>query len=112
MLASGMMCAIIERQKSGQGQVVDASMVDGCAAMFGAFYGWWAGKVWQEKRGVNLLDSGAPFYNTYETADGKYIAFVAVEPEFFQSMLKSVGIDDFDPLHQMDTQRWPNCEQG
>lgn len=106
MLAFGMVCAMLERKTSGKGQVVDASMVDGCAALLGTFYGWWAAGVWQEERGVNLLDSGAPFYDTYETLDGKYIAIGAIEPEFYASLMKKIGLDDVDVEHQMRQTEW------
>jgi len=110
MLAFGMVCALHERETSGKGQVVDASMVDGCAALMGAFYGWWAGRVWQDERGVNLLDSGAPFYDTYETSDGKYVALGAIEPEFYRSLLERVGID-VDLEDQMNTKKWPELRE-
>ena len=106
MLAFGLVCAMLERKTSGKGQVVDASMVDGCAALLGAFYGWWAAGVWREERGVNLLDSGAPFYDTYETSDGKYIAIGAIEPEFYASLLKKIGLDDVDLEQQMNQKEW------
>ncbi len=93
MLAFGMVCALLECRRSGKGQVVDAAMVDGCAALFGAFYGWWAANVWKDSKGENLLDSGAPFYDTYQTADGKHIALGALEPEFFRTVLQCMGID-------------------
>lgn len=110
MLAFGVVCALHERHKSGKGQVVDAAMVDGCATLLGAFYGWWAGRVWRDDRGVNLLDSGAPFYDTYETSDGKYIAVGSIEPEFYRAMLKSAGIAA-DPGEQMNTKRWPEMKE-
>jgi alpha-methylacyl-CoA racemase len=106
MLAFGMVCALLERRTSGRGQVVDAAMVDGCAALMGAFYGWWAGGVWRETRGSNLLDGGAPFYGTYETADGKYVALGAIEPEFYRTLLRCIGADDLDAGDQMDEGRW------
>jgi len=107
MMAFGIVCAILERQKSGMGQVVDTAMLDGCIAMLGAFYGWWAGGIWQDKRGVNLLDSGAPFYDTYETSDQKYIAVGAIEPEYYKSLLEHAGVHDVDPKDQMITDQWP-----
>jgi alpha-methylacyl-CoA racemase len=106
MLAFGLACALVERQKSGKGQVVDATMVDGCAALVGAFYGWWAGGVWEGARGTNLLDSGAPFYDTYQTSDGKYIALGSIEPEFYSVMLERLGLHDVALKDQMNKNRW------
>jgi len=110
MLAFGIACALLEREKSGKGQVVDASMVDGCAALMGTFYGWWAGHAWKGERGLNLLDSGAPFYDTYETSDGKYVAVGAIEPEFYRSLVERAGID-VDPEDQMNTKKWPELRE-
>jgi alpha-methylacyl-CoA racemase len=111
MLAFGIVCALMERHHSGRGQVVDAAMIDGCAALFGSFYGWWQAGVWQNQRGVNILDTGAHFYNTYETADGKYIALGSLEPAFYKQMLELVGIDDPDFKEQMDSHRWPELKE-
>ena len=111
MLAYGLVCALLEREKSGKGQVVDASMVDGCAALLGAFYGWWAAGVWQEERGSNLLDSGAPFYDTYETSDGKYVAIGAIEPEFYRTLLQRIGLDEVDVNDQMNQAQWGQLKE-
>jgi alpha-methylacyl-CoA racemase len=107
MLAFGVVCAILERQQSGRGQVVDAAMVDGCAALLGAIYGWWAGGVWEDGRGRNLFDSGAPFYDTYETSDSKFMALGSFEPEFYATVLARLGIEDVDSEDQMDRAQWP-----
>src|SRR5690606_18986767 len=80
MLAFGMVCALVERQRSGKGQVVDAAMVDGAALLMTMFHGFRQAGVWEEKRASNLLDTGAHFYDVYECADGKYISIGSIEP--------------------------------
>jgi alpha-methylacyl-CoA racemase len=80
LLALGILAALVERAGSGLGQVVDAAMVDGSALLTSFVYGLRAAGSWQDKRGTNLLDGGAPFYDTYATADGEYMAVGALEP--------------------------------
>ncbi len=82
-LAFGVLAALFERQRSGRGQVVDAAMVDGAASLASIFYGLQAAGGWSEPRGANLLDGGAPFYDTYETADGRHVSLAPLEPKFF-----------------------------
>lgn len=107
-LAFGVMCGVYEAQKSGRGQVVDAAMVDGSAAMMGLFYGIRAAGAWSLERGVNLLDTGAHFYDTYETSDGKWISVGSIEPQFYALLLKHAGLeDDPDFQNQMDFAKWP-----
>lgn len=107
MLAFGIMCGIYETKKSGKGQVVDATMVDGAACLMGFFYGLWGAKLWSADRGANLLDGGAHFYDTYETKDGKYISVGSIEPQFYQLLLKLTGINDPDFDVQLDMFKWP-----
>jgi len=107
LLAFGMACALFEAQRSGRGQVVDAAMVDGVAALMAMMYGMKAGGMWQDERGVNLIDGGAHFYDTYETADGKYVSVGSIEPQFYALLLKHTGIDDPDFKNQMDMSKWP-----
>jgi alpha-methylacyl-CoA racemase len=78
-----LMAALFERQRSGRGQVVDAAMVDGAASLASIFYGLQASGAWGQPRGANLLDGGAPFYDTYETADGRWVSLAPLEPKFF-----------------------------
>lgn len=111
LLAFGMACALFEAQRSGQGQVVDAAMVDGAAALMGMMYGMKAGGMWQDERGVNLIDGGAHFYDTYETADGKYVSVGSIEPQFYALLLKHTGIDDPDFKNQMDMSNWPGNKE-
>jgi alpha-methylacyl-CoA racemase len=110
-LAFGVVCALLESKKSGKGQVVDAAMVDGSAILMGFFYGAWAAGFWTSERGTNLLDTGAHFYDTYETADGKWISVGSIEPQFYRLLLKHAGIDDPDFENQLDRSRWPEFKE-
>jgi len=83
LLAFGLACALMEARRSGRGQVVDAAMVDGAALLAAMFSGFLAGGQWSEERGANILDTGAPWYDVYETADRKYVAIGAIEDKFF-----------------------------
>ena len=110
-LAFGMVCALFEAQKSGKGQVVDAAMVDGSSALMAMIYGHRASGLWADERGINLLDSGAHFYDTYETADGKYISVGSIETQFYELLLKHAEIDDPDFRSQLDQQKWPELKE-
>jgi alpha-methylacyl-CoA racemase len=92
-LAFGVMCAVFEAQRSGKGQVVDASMVEGAATLMHMMYAMKASGAWRDERGVNILDTGAHFYDTYETADGKYVALGSIEPQFYALLLQHAGLD-------------------
>ena len=83
LLAFGMVCALLERTRSGKGQVVDAAMVDGAAVLTAIFYGAAQSGWWSETPGSNMLDSGAHFYDAYETTDGKYVSIGSIEPQFY-----------------------------
>jgi alpha-methylacyl-CoA racemase len=111
LLAFGMACALFEAQKSGQGQVVDAAMIDGSATLMAMVFGLRASGFWQDERGVNLLDSGAHFYDTYETADGKFVSVGSIEPQFYELLLKHTQIDDPDFKNQMDPTKWPGFKE-
>jgi alpha-methylacyl-CoA racemase len=106
-LSFGLICGLVEAMRSGKGQVVDAAMIDGAASLMSMFYGMAASGMWQDQRGVNLLDSGAYFYDTYETKDGKWIAIGALEPQFYRELLDRIGLADLDASLQMDRERWP-----
>ncbi len=110
MLAFGIVCAVLQARKSGQGQVVDAAMTDGSAALMAMFYGLKAGGQWTLERGANLLDGGAHFYDTYACADGKYITLGAIEPQFYKQLLELVGASDPDLEKQMSVRRWPELK--
>jgi alpha-methylacyl-CoA racemase len=106
LLAFGLVCAMLEAQKSGKGQVVDAAMVDGAATLMAMFFTMQAVGAWQDQRGTNLLDGGAHFYGTYETSDGKYISVGSIEPQFYALLLEKSGVDAEEFSAQMDRTRW------
>lgn len=108
MLAFGIVCALLETKQSGKGQVIDAAMTDGSAALMSLFYGLQAAGLWSDKRGENLLDGGAHFYDTYETSDGKWISIGAIEPQFYTLLLELAEIDDPEFEQQMDVLKWPD----
>jgi alpha-methylacyl-CoA racemase len=107
LLAFGMVCAILEARGSGLGQVVDGAMVDGSALLATMFYEMSGRGRWREERGVNALDGGAPYYDTYETADGKWVAIGAVESQFWSALVELLGIDGPDLPEQGDVEAWP-----
>ena len=107
LLAFGTVCGILEARASGRGQVVDAAMVDGAALLMAAIWGFRNSGLWLEEPGVNLLDTGAAYYDTYETADGKYISLGAIETQFFGEFLERVGLDPAEFPNQNDRAGWP-----
>jgi alpha-methylacyl-CoA racemase len=108
VLALGVCAALVERATSGEGQVVDAAMVDGAALLMAPLFGAAATGFWSDDRGTNLLDSGAPFYDCYECADGRFVAVAAMEPQFWAALLEGLGLADDDSLpDQNDQARWP-----
>ncbi len=111
MLAFGVVCALLEARTSGRGQVVDAAMVDGAAALMTFFHGFRAMGVWNDERGTNLLDTGAHFYDVYETADGRYVSIGSIEPQFYAELRQRLGLDDPEWDAQMDRSRWPELKE-
>jgi alpha-methylacyl-CoA racemase len=105
LLAFGIACALVEARTSGEGQVVDAAMVDGSALLMTFIHGLKAMGVWSNERGTNLLDSGAPFYDVYECADGEWISVGSIEPQFYAELVRLSGMEH-EP-HQMDRDNWP-----
>jgi alpha-methylacyl-CoA racemase len=107
MLAFGIVCALLECKRSGRGQVVDASIVDGTAALMAVHYGVYAAGFLNEERGTNMLGSGAHFYDAYETADGKYVSIGSFEPQFYAELIRRLGFEGDDLPQQMDQTSWP-----
>ena len=106
LLAYGMVCGLLSAARTGRGQVVDAAMIDGAALLMMPFFGGRQGAV-NTERGTNLLDSGAPFYDAYETADGAWVAVGAMEPKFYATLLRLLDLDDEELPAQMDRAGWP-----
>ena len=109
-LIMGVLAALVERSASGLGQVIDVAMVDGAASLMTMFYEFKARGLWAGQRGDNLLDGGAPFYDTYETADGGWMAVGALEPRFFAELIDRLGLD-FAVTDQYNRARWPELRQ-
>jgi alpha-methylacyl-CoA racemase len=107
LLAMGVLAALFERATSGRGQVVDASMVDGAALLTAQMYGMRAAGMWPGGRGENLLDGGAPFYDTYRAADGRYVAVGAIEQRFWMDLLGVLGLDAGSLPDRMNPANWP-----
>lgn len=108
LLALGVVSAVLWARGTGEGQVVDAAMIDGSALLMTPFF---AGREGMGPRGTNLLDSGAPFYDVYETSDGGYVAVGAIEPKFFAELVEGLGLDDADLPDQYDEDRWPELRE-
>ncbi len=111
-LAFGMVCGILEAQRSGQGQVIDAAMVDGSASLMTFFWAMkHAGAFNEESRGTNLLDTGAHFYDVFACADGKYVSIGSIEPQFYVELLRITGLsDDAGFARQYDSSMWPHLK--
>lgn len=109
-LIVGILSALWERQTSGKGQVVDAAMVDGSSVLAQMMWAFRASGMWSDERGTNLLDTGAPYYDTYETADGRYMAVGAIEPQFYAAMLAGLELDPAELPGQNDISRWPELK--
>ncbi|GAA4241950.1 CaiB/BaiF CoA-transferase family protein [Actinomadura meridiana] len=106
-LVVGVLSALLEAGASGRGQVVDAAIVDGAAHLSTFLHGLLAGGLWEDRRGVNFLDTGAPWYDVYETADGRHMAVGALEPQFYAEFLRLLGLDGEDLPAQHDRAGWP-----
>lgn len=110
--AFGVVCALLEAQRSGEGQVVDAAMVDGAATLMTMMWAFSAMGIWSEERGVNMLDTGAHFYDTYETADGRYVSIGSIEPQFYAELLRLTDLEAHlaakgkELAFQMDASQW------
>ncbi len=119
LLAFGMVCALLEAGRSGKGQVVDAAMIDGAASQMAPFFGLQAAGFFEEAPGASFLAGAAPFYDTYETADGRFIAIGSLEPQFYQQLLELIGLDTDHylaagykgPFERIDNTMWPQLRQ-
>jgi alpha-methylacyl-CoA racemase len=110
-LAFGVLAGVLSARESGEGQVVDAAMVDGTASMMAMTHSLLNAGFWREERGVNILDSGAPFYEVYETSDRKFVAVGAVEKKFYEVLLEGLGLADEELPAQLDRSQWPQLKQ-
>jgi alpha-methylacyl-CoA racemase len=106
-LAFGVVCGVLEARTSGQGQVVDAAMVDGTAILMSMFWGLRSIGAFSEELGTNVLDTGAPCYDTYETSDGKFISLGSLEPQFYAELMERTGLGSEGLPAQMDRDGWP-----
>jgi alpha-methylacyl-CoA racemase len=111
LLAFGVLAAVLHSQKTGEGQVVDAAMVDGAASLMAMTYSFIGAGLAVEERGANLLDTGAHFYEVYETSDGKYMAVGAIEKKFYEELLKGLGLQGSELPSQMDRSQWPTMKE-
>ena len=106
-LALGVVGALLEAQKSGKGQVIDVAMIDGAASLMTAIYGLRAAGKWTDNRGENILDTGAHYYNVYETSDGQYVSVGSIEPKFYAELLRLTGLEREELPRQNDRAAWP-----
>ena len=111
LLALGIACALLETARSGKGQVVDAAMVEGASLLAAMFSGFLAAQSWSEERGVNILDTGAPWYDVYETKDAEYVSIGAIEAKFYEDLLSRLGVAAQDLPGQHERTRWPELRE-
>jgi alpha-methylacyl-CoA racemase len=111
LLAFGIAAALVERSTSGKGQVIDAAMVDGAATLMGFFHGMLAMGAWGGERGTNILDTGAHYYDTYETKDGLFISLGSIEPQFYAELIEKLGLDPKSLPSQNDRSKWPEMKE-
>ncbi len=109
--ALGIVSALVERNTSGRGQVIDTAMVDGAATLMTMFHSFMGAGAWNLERGTNLLDTGAPFYDTFECSDGLYISVGSLEPQFYAELVELSGLEGEDLAGQMDRDGWPAMKE-
>jgi len=110
LLGFGVTCALLEAARSGKGQVIDAAMVEGASLLAAMFAGFLEAGQWSESRGENILDTGAPWYNVYETKDGKYVSIGAIEERFYKELLSKLQLNEKD-MPQQDKAKWPEMKK-
>jgi alpha-methylacyl-CoA racemase len=112
LLAFGMVAALLEAARSGEGQVVDAAMVDGAATLMTMIHAFRAGGIWNDSRSANMLDTGSPFYDTYETSDGQWMAVGGIEAQFYAALLEGLGLTDDPSLPAQNArEEWPAMKE-
>jgi len=111
LLAFGVAAALVSARSTGQGQVVDAAMVDGAAVLAAMFSSMTATGMWKEERGTNMLDTGSHFYDVYECSDGEYVSIGSIEPQFYSILLDKLGLDPADLPKQMSRDEWPGLKK-
>ncbi len=111
LLAFGVVTALVERATSGRGQVIDAAMTDGSAILATMLHALQQGGNWSDDRGTNMLDTGAPYYDTYETKDGKHVSIGSIEPQFYAELLEKTGLDREELPEQNDASAWPAMKE-
>ena len=111
LLALGVCAALLETSRSGKGQVIDVAMVDGAASLMTMIWSFREMGIWQEERGTNMLDTGAHFYDTYETSDGKYVSIGSIEPQFYAELLRLTDMADEVLPSQHDRSQWPALKE-
>ena len=109
-LALGVVSALLEARESGKGQTVDAAMIDGAASLMTSAYALRAAGIADGPRGENVLDSGAHYYDVYETSDGRYVSIAPVEPKFYAELLDRIGLEPDDPPHSAHRDDWPGSK--
>jgi alpha-methylacyl-CoA racemase len=112
LLALGVACALLEAARSGKGQVVDAAMVEGASLLAAMFHGFLKANQWSETRGANILDTGAPWYDVYETRDGNYVSIGAIEAKFYADLLSRLNLRSEDLPGQYERARWPELRKA
>lgn len=111
LLAYGVVCGILSAQRTGKGQVIDAAMVDGAALLATMMFAMQGMGIWNDERGTNMLDTGAPFYDVYECSDGLYISIGSIEPQFYAELMEKSGMADPDLPKQLDRKNWPVAKE-
>jgi alpha-methylacyl-CoA racemase len=111
LLAFGIVAGLLEARASGKGQVIDAAMVDGAASLMTMTHSFLAMGIWNDERGTNMLDTGAHFYDVYETSDGRFVSIGSIEPQFYAELLRLTGLEGEDLPWQQDRAQWPAMKE-